>query len=135
MSQPSTIDSKLFDPAAIDPETADFIERIEKELSVAPPLYKFAPQVIRDARAAGNSVFGPIKHLDEARDRTVPGPAGDIPVRVFIPEKAAGVYMHIHGGGFMLGTVDQHDELLFDICKTCQTAVVSVGYRLAAQNP
>ena len=135
MSQPSIIDSKLFDPAAIDSETADFIKRIEKELSTAPPLYKFEPQDIRDARAAGYSVFGAIKHLDEAQDRKVPGPAGDIPIRVFIPEKVAGVYMHIHGGGFMLGTVDQHDELLFEICRTCQTAVVSVGYRLAPENP
>jgi acetyl esterase/lipase len=135
MPQPSVIDSKLFDPAAIDPETADFIERIEKELSATPPLYKFEPQAIRDARAAGYSIFGAIKHLDEAQDRKVPGPAGDIPIRVFIPEKAAGVYMHIHGGGFMLGTADQHDELLFEICKTCRMAVVSVGYRLAPENP
>jgi acetyl esterase/lipase len=135
MSQSSDIDSKLFDSAAIDPETAEFVERIEKELSTAPPLYKFEPQVIRDARAKGYSVFGPIKRLDEAQDRKVPGPAGDIPIRVFIPEKASGVYMHIHGGGFMLGTADQHDELLFEICRTCQTAVVSVGYRLAPENP
>ena len=135
MSQPSIIDPKLFDPAAIDPETADFVERIEKELSIAPPLYKFEPQAIREARAAGFSIFGAIKHLDEAQDRKVPGPAGDIPIRVFIPDKVAGVYMHIHGGGFMLGTADQHDELLFQLCRSCQTAVVSVGYRLAPENP
>ena len=135
MSQASIIDPKLFDPAAIDAETAAFNERIEKELSVAPPLYRFQPQVIRDARAAGYSVFGPIKRLEEAQDRRVPGPAGDIPLRVFIPDKAAGVYLHIHGGGFMLGTADQHDELIADICKTCQVAVVSVGYRLAPENP
>jgi acetyl esterase len=135
MSHTSMIDSKLFDSAAIDSETKDFNERIEKELEAMPPLYQFEPQVIRDARAAGYSVFGAIKHLDEAQDRMVPGPAGDIPIRVFIPDKAAGVYMHIHGGGFMLGTVDQHDELLFEICRTCQIAVVSVGYRLAPENP
>ena len=135
MSQPSIIDSKLFDPAAIDSETADFVERIEKELAAMPPLYKFEPQAIREARAAGYSIFGPIKHVDGAQDRKVPGPAGDIPIRVFIPDKAAGIYMHIHGGGFMLGTVDQHDELLFETCRSCQTAVVSVGYRLAPENP
>ena len=89
MSQPSIIDSKLFDPAAIDSETADFVKHIEKELSTAPPLYKFEPQAIREARAAGYSVFGAIKHLDGAQDRKVPGPAGDIPIRVFIPEKVA----------------------------------------------
>jgi acetyl esterase len=135
MSPSSLIDPKLFDPAAIDAETAAFIERIEKELSVAPPLYRFQPQVIRDARAAGYSVFGPVKHLEEAQDRRVPGPAGDIPLRVFIPDKAAGVYLHIHGGGFMLGSADQHDELIAKICKACQVAVVSVGYRLAPENP
>ena len=131
----SMIDSKLFDSNAIDPETADFIERIEKELSAMPPLYKFEPQAIRDARAAGHSVFGAIKHLDEAQDRKVPGPAGDIPTRVFIPDEIQGIYMHIHGGGFMLGTVDQHDELLAEISKSCQVVVISVGYRLAPENP
>ena len=129
------IDSNLFDSNAIDPETADFNKRIEKELSAMPPLYKFEPQAIRDARAAGYSVFGTIKHLDEAQNRRVPGPAGDIPIRVFIPDKATGVYMHIHGGGFMLGRADQYDEFLAQICKACQTAVVSVDYRLAPENP
>jgi acetyl esterase/lipase len=135
MSQPSIIDPILFDPASIDPETAAFNQKIEKELSAMPPLYQFEPQVIRDARAAGYSIFGPIKHLEEARDRMVPGPAGDIPIRVFIPDKASGIYMHIHGGGFMLGSADQQDEFLFEICRTCQVAVVSVGYRLAPENP
>ncbi|MEJ2101104.1 MAG: alpha/beta hydrolase [Desulfobacterales bacterium] len=135
MSHSSIIDPTLFDPAAIDAETAAFIERIEKELSAAPPLYRFEPQVIRDARAAGHSVLGPVKHLDGAQDRLVSGPAGDIPVRIFIPHNVTGVYMHIHGGGFMLGGADQQDEFLAEICKTCQVAVVSAGYRLAPENP
>jgi hypothetical protein len=90
-----SLDPKVFDPAAIDSETADFNKGIEKDLSELSPLYKFEPQVIRDARAAGYSVFGPIRHLDEARDRRVPGPAGDISLRVFVPDKVTGVYMHM----------------------------------------
>jgi acetyl esterase/lipase len=130
-----TLDPEVFDPAAIDSETADFNKGIEKDLSELPPLYKFEPQVIRDARAAGYSVFGPIKHLDEAGDRRIPGPAGDISLRVFVPDKVAGVYMHIHGGGFMLGRADHQDEFLYGISKACQVAVVSVDYRLAPENP
>lgn len=130
-----TIDFKVFDPASIDAETAAFNQKVENELSAMPPLYQFEPQAIREARAAGYSIFGPINHLEEAHDRMVPGPAGDIPIRVFIPDKAAGVYMHMHGGGFMLGSADQQDEFLFEICRTCQVAVVSVGYRLAPENP
>jgi len=131
----SIIDPKVFDPASIDSETADFNERLEKEMSAMPPLYKFEPQVIRDARAAGYSVFGPVKHLDEARDRRVPGPAGGIPLRIFVPDKTAGVYLHIHGGGFMLGRADQQDEFLAQISRACQVVVVSVDYRLAPEHP
>jgi acetyl esterase/lipase len=130
-----TLDPQVFDLAAIDSETADFNKGIEKQLSELSPLYKFEPQMIRDARAAGYSVFGPIKHLDEARDRRVPGPAGDISLRVFVPDKVDGVYMHIHGGGFMLGRADHQDEFLACISKACRVAVVSVDYRLAPENP
>jgi acetyl esterase len=130
-----TIDPKVFDPAAVDSETADFNKGIEKELSKLSPLYKFEPRVIREARAAGYSVFGPVKHLSEAQDRRIPGPAGDIPLRVFVPDKVDAVYMHVHGGGFMLGSADQHDEFLARISTVCRVAVVSVGYRLAPENP
>lgn len=135
MSDNSFTDPKIFRPEAIDPETDAFNRKLEEELAEIPPLYTIAPPVIRAARAAGQSVFGPIKRLDEAQDRTIPGPAGDIPLRIFVPEKVSGVYLHIHGGGFMLGTVDQHDEMLVGMGKACNVAVVSVGYRLAPENP
>jgi acetyl esterase len=131
----SIIDPKVFDPNTIDSETAAFNDCIEKELSALPLLYTLEPQVIRDAREAGYSVFGPIKQLEEAQDRLVPGSGGEIPIRVFIPEQVKGIYMHIHGGGFMLGTANQQDELLGAISKNCLVAVVSVDYRLAPENP
>ena len=129
------VDPRLFDAAAIDSETAEFNKRIEAELMTQPPLYKFEPQKIRDARAAGYSVFGPVKHLEEARNRRIPGPAGDISLRVFVPDNVLGVYMHIHGGGFMLGRADQQDEFLAGISQACRVAVVSVDYRLAPECP
>ena len=90
MSQPFILDSKLFDPAAIDPETASFVERIEKELSTAPPLYKFEPQAIREARAAGYSIFGPIKHVDGAQDRKVPARPAIFPFVFSFRKKSQG---------------------------------------------
>jgi acetyl esterase/lipase len=135
MTQPSGIDSKLFDSAAIDSETAEFNQRLEAEMLTHPPLYKFEAQVIRDARAAGYSVFGPVKHLEEAQNRRIPGPAGEISLRVFVPNHISGIYMHIHGGGFMLGAADQQDEFLAQTSQACQVAVVSVDYRLAPEHP
>ena len=126
---------KLFDPGAIDKETADFNEKIEKELSAVRPLYTFEPQVIRDARDAGSSVFGPIIHLDDVQDRVISGTDTDVSLRVYAPEDITGVYLHIHGGGFVLNRASYYDELLVNTGRTCNVAVVSVDYRKAPENP
>jgi acetyl esterase/lipase len=131
----SNDDSKLFDPAAIDMETSAFNKKIEKELSSIRPLYTFEPQVIRDARDAGLSVFGPIKHFAEVEDRVVSGSEADVSLRVYIPEKVTGVYLHFHGGGFVLNRAGYYDELLVNTGSDCNVAVVSVDYRKAPENP
>ena len=112
MSFVSNDDLNLFDPGAIDVETSAFNQKIEKELSSIRPLYTFEPQVIRDAREAGQSIFGPVKHLDEVEDRVVSGSDADVSLRVYIPENVTGVYLHIHGGGFVLNRAGYYDELL-----------------------
>ena len=134
MSFMSNDDLKLFDPVAIDMETSAFNKKIEKELSSIRPLYTFEPQVIRDARDTGSSVFGPIRHLDEVEDRVVSGSEADVSLRVYIPENVRGVYLHIHGGGFVLNRADYYDELLVKTGMDCHVAVVSVN-RKAPENP
>jgi acetyl esterase/lipase len=135
MSFISNDDLKLFDPGAIDMETSAFNEEIEKELSALRPLYTHEPQVIRDARDAGFSVFGPIKHLDDVEDRVISGSDTDVPLRVYRPEQVTGVYLHIHGGGFVLNRASYYDELLVNTGSACNVAVVSVDYRKAPENP
>jgi len=131
----SLIDIQIFDPANIDPETAQLNSRIEKELSALPPIYTFRPQDLRAARAAGNSIWGPIRHVDNAENRVIAGPGGEIPLRVFVPDTVKAVYLHMHGGGFMLGRANHFDEALNSVAQECQVAVVSVDYRLAPENP
>lgn len=131
----SNDDLNLFDPGAIDVETSAFNEKIEKELSSIRPLYTLEPQVIRDAREAGQSVFGPVKHLEEVEDRVVSGSDADVSLRVYIPENVTGVYLHIHGGGFVLNRAGYYDELLVNTGNDCNVAVVSVDYRKAPENP
>lgn len=135
MSFMSNDDIALFDPAAIDMETSAFNKEIEKELSSIRPLYTLEPQVIRDARDTGLSVFGPIKHLEGVEDRVVSGSDADVSLRVYIPENVRGVYLHIHGGGFVLNRADYYDELLVNTGLDCHVAVVSVNYRKAPENP
>ena len=129
------IDPRVFDPENIDFETAELNSKIEKELSALPPIYTFKPSDIRAARAAGNSIWGPIRHVAEAQDRMIAGPAGEIRLRVFVPDEIQAVYLHMHGGGFMLGQADHFDEMLNAVAQKCHVAVVSVDYRLAPENP
>jgi acetyl esterase len=125
----------LFRPEAIDPETAEFNRKLEEMLATIPPTHTLPPQVTRDARESGKGIFGPVVRSDMAIERAVPGPAGDVPVRVFVPERVDGVYLHLHGGGWVLGRAHHSDVRNEQIARHCNVAVVSVDYRLAPEDP
>ena len=128
-------DRAVFDPAAIAPETLRFNAELEATLAATPSILDVPPQVVREARAAGRSVLGPVVRLPEAEERLISGPAGPIPLRIVRPARARGAYVHIHGGGWALGAHDQQDVLLKVVADTTGLVAVSVGYRLAPESP
>ena len=75
--------------------------------------------------------------LPRVEDHTVPGPAGDIPVRLYSAstEPGAGVIAYFHGGGWVLSSIDGHDGLARRIAARTGAIVVSVEYRLAPEDP
>jgi acetyl esterase/lipase len=135
MSHPPIIDPSIFYEVEPDAEMEAFNAGVEKELSKLPPLHTLPPQVIRDAREQGDSIWGMYKIIDAVEERILKGPTADVAVRVFVPEVVKGVYLHIHGGGFMLGRAYQYDEMMTAVAAACQVATVSVDYRLAPENP
>jgi acetyl esterase/lipase len=72
---------------------------------------------------------------ENATIRSIPGPAGDIELRCFIPPQANAAYLYIHGGGWVLGTNDSNDLRLENLSRDFGIAVVSVEYRLAPEHP
>jgi acetyl esterase/lipase len=83
-----------------------------------------------------NWLFGAIPAGVETTDRTVPGPAGDIVVRVY--RTAAGgaaqdrpLVVYFHGGGFVVGNLDLGNWICGLVAARVGAVVVSVGYRLA----
>jgi acetyl esterase len=73
-----------------------------------------------------------------AEDRTVPGRHGDIPVRIYRPERgpvAPVALLYIHGGGWTIGGLDSLDWFCREICYRGNHVVVSVQYRLAPDFP
>lgn len=69
-------------------------------------------------------------------DRSVPGPAGDIPVRIYTPDGEAPfpVLVWFHGGGWVVGTLEGIDHTCRELANTARCIVVSVDYRLAPEN-
>ena len=70
------------------------------------------------------------------QDRSVPGPAGEIPVRIYTPEGQGPfpVLMYFHGGGFVIGDLDIYDACCRELCAGANCVVVSVDYRLAPEH-
>jgi len=132
-----SLDPRLFAPEAIDAETRKANEVLEKLLGQVPPIHTQTPQAIRAAREAGQGSFGPIVRLPHAQERSIRGPAGPIPLRVLRPKSGAarGIYLHIHGGGHVLGSHDAQDVMLDQMANAASAIVVSVGYRLAPEHP
>ena len=129
------LDPSLFQPAAVAAETQRFNDMLEKALAEVPTITELPPPVVREARREGRSIFGEIRRLAHGEARTIPGPAGEIPLRIFRPARCRGAYLHFHGGGWALGAEDQQDEGLDAVARATGLAAVSVGYRLAPEHP
>ena len=74
--------------------------------------------------------------IESVSDRTIPGPAGQIPVRIYNhggPSSSATV-VYYHGGGWVIGDLDTQDNICRAIAKKASAVVVSVDYRLAPEN-
>ncbi len=128
-----TIDPALFDPARIDPETealnADIVRRMNAE-----PTGLTIPQ-IRARRLQGIGAFPLSPQSPRAETITIAGPAGPLDLRVIAPAKPRGIYFHIHGGGWSIGTNDQLDPVLERHAANAALACVSLNYRLAPEHP
>ena len=70
-------------------------------------------------------------------DLELPGPAGPLPARRYRPpgEGPHPTIVFFHGGGFVIGDVDTHDNQCRTLCRDVGAVVLSVGYRLAPETP
>ena len=76
--------------------------------------------------------------VGEVSDRTVPGPAGDVNIRIYWPTKSSvllPIVVFAHGGGFVFCDLDSHDDLCRAMTNGTGAIVVSVDYRLAPEFP
>jgi acetyl esterase len=87
-----------------------------------------------------NSIFrGGNEPIGRCEDRRIEGPAGEIPLRLYTPVDARGDALpglvFYHGGGFVIGDLETHDDLCRCLANGSGCRVVSVDYRLAPEHP
>ncbi len=75
--------------------------------------------------------------VSSTEDLVVPGAAGDLEARVYRPEAEGPLptIIFFHGGGFVIGDVETHDNQCRTVCRQVEAVVLSVGYRVAPEAP
>ena len=81
----------------------------------------------RQARPAGVSVS----------EESLPGPAGPMAARRYRPpeQRHRALLVYLHGGGFILGSLDSHDDVCAELCARVGLEVVALDYRLCPEHP
>ena len=124
----------------LDPKAQIFLERLAAEAAAAgpqPPLAERPSESVRRSFNALLSTFdhppNPVARIDQLK---IPGPAGSIPARMYIPEGKGPfpVLVYFHGGGWVIGTLDTHDTCCRELARSAGCAVLSVDYRLAPEH-
>jgi acetyl esterase len=95
-------------------------------------------QSVAETRAAFDNMPLPRKQIElpSVENRRIPGPAGEIPVRIYQPAGAGvkPVLVYLHGGGWVIGTLDSYDATCRELAAGAGCVVVSVDYRLAPEH-
>jgi acetyl esterase len=112
--------------------------RDRSERDDVPPLYTMS---LAEARAADLASIrqggGEPEPVYEVTDLTIPGPGGELPLRLYRParERPRPALLYFFGGGWVLGTIDTADGVCRSLANSSGALVVVVGYRLAPEHP
>jgi acetyl esterase len=77
-----------------------------------------------------------VEPVDQVRDLKIPGPACEIPIRIYSPtaQSPAPALIYFHGGGWVLGDLESHDHVCRALANSASCVVLSVDYRLAPEH-
>jgi acetyl esterase/lipase len=123
---------EAFRPDAISADTLAVNEKLIDTLAHLPEMKDLA--ATREAFAAGRAGLPASPKSPHARTIEIAGPGGPIGLRILAPDVIRGVFLHIHGGGWMIGTNDMWDDQLVRLGREAGLACVSVEYRLAPEH-
>lgn len=124
----------MADEAEPHPQAKAVLDAVES--SPMPPTYALS---VESARAVLEEFFGneDPRPLGDVSEFAIEGPEGAIPLRVYQPPTPDPhpAVVFFHGGGWVIGSLDTHDNICRWLCDEADCTVVSVDYRLAPEHP
>jgi acetyl esterase len=110
-----------------DPQLSSFLEL----MSGMPPLHETPIELLR-ANTLPQGEPTPIASIE---NRSIPGPGGPLPVRIYRPrEGVLPLLVYYHGGGWVVGDLDSHDSVCRDLALAGDCVVMAVDYRLSPEH-
>jgi acetyl esterase len=118
----------------LDPQTQALLDQMSA--AEAPPLHTLPPGAAREMMFELAKMGGDPDPVAQVQNGVAPGPAGDIPVRIYTPvgDGPFPILAYFHGGGWVIGDRDTHDVLCRNLANRAGCVVVSVDYRLAPEH-
>ena len=118
---------------ALHPFIAGMLEKMQA--AGQPGLSAGTPAESRQLVAAGRAAIGPGPEMASVRDVRIATRDGDIPGRLLVPNaNPAGLVIYLHGGGWVLASIDDFDTLGRELAMQSGCAVLLVEYRLAPEH-
>jgi acetyl esterase len=119
---------------ALDEATSGFLAQMAE--TGQPPLHEMQPAEARGLTAMLKEMYGEGPAVARAELREIPAKGRSIPVQILVPnDSPRGVLVYYHGGGWVIGAIDEFETLGRQVANQTGCAVVLVDYRLAPENP
>lgn len=118
----------------LNPQIEEYLHELSEQ--GLPPLYRLSLSEARETYRDLSVPSEPPESVASIEERTIPGPSGEIPLRIYTPtgEGLCPPLLFFHGGGWILGNLDTHDGLCRVLANAAGCVVVAVDYRLAPEH-
>ena len=123
-------------PVDLDADTQRVLARLNANPFLDPSMS--IPQMRAAFEAFYATMYAGFEPIVDRANRSIPGTHGPIPIRIYTPRATPRgpmpVFMFIHGGGSIMGSLDSFDWVCQQLCAQSGCLVISVSYRLAPEH-
>jgi acetyl esterase len=119
---------------ALEPASSELLTQLVS--SGLKPIQEMTPAEARGLGATLRGLYGPGPDMARVDELGIPTAHGSIPARVFVPAgESRALIIYLHGGGWVVGSLDEFDTLARQIAARIGATVVLPDYRLAPEHP